>query len=267
MCIDTDWTALGVIARDGWSRQTLMLQRISNIHNIIKVVPLHLILSRLDRFFLVLGIREIAKVVLELVNRRGHQACQQFQVIARRCTGVASCGYDLLCAFETCGQCFTLLAGKQAFKTRHIFLLFMFDVVVKKIHQSIKEGHEFRIHRRHILQLVKVILDLIPHSSASSKYWLIDDSLTYTLMLFLISLGQTDTFFAQMLLHGGIPCQFLADGVAGDCPGQLVSPADFCCVVGGVLEVFVEDVEFVVVGTDGFGDRLAHDCDGCVLMS
>lgn len=86
-------------------------------------------------------------------------------------------------------------------------------------------------------------------------------------MLFLVSLGQTDTFFAQMLLHGGIPCQFLADGVAGDCPGQLVSPADFCCVVGGVLEVFVEDVEFVVVGTDGFGDRLAHDCDGCVLMS
>lgn len=73
-------------------------------------------------------------------------------------------------------------------------------------------------------------------------------------MLLLVRLGQSDTLFSQMLGHGRVPSQFLTDGVTGNGPSELVSPADLCCVVGGILDVFVQDVEFVVVCTNCLGE-------------
>lgn len=73
-------------------------------------------------------------------------------------------------------------------------------------------------------------------------------------MLLSVLVGQLQAFFPEVLFHGWVHGQFLADGMAGQGPGELVPPLRFVFDGGGGSDVVGVEVKGVVVLADGFGD-------------
>jgi len=69
-------------------------------------------------------------------------------------------------------------------------------------------------------------------------------------MLFLVGLGESDAFFAEVFLHGRVHRELFADGMSCHDPCELVSPPYFRAVIFGIPDVFGVDVEGVMVRAD-----------------
>lgn len=69
-------------------------------------------------------------------------------------------GHNVLRALEALSKALALFARQELLKSRHVLVLFVFNVVVEVFEEGLEQRQESGVDRGHILQFIKSVLDL-----------------------------------------------------------------------------------------------------------
>ena len=78
---------------------------------------------------------------------------------------MGACREDELGLLEVVGQIFAFFSREDVFKSRHILVLFMLDVLMEVLQEGGEKREEVLAVRGHVLQFVEVFLYLVTVSN------------------------------------------------------------------------------------------------------